>query len=150
MATVEGDDGPRVKPGWPFWLVAALALLWNAFGCLDFVMTVTRNAQWLAPLPPGVIDWLDAAPAWTVFTWALGVWGGLLGALCLLSRSVLAVPAFAASLLGLAVNQVWQLSAPMPEATMTPGSHVLTLVIWAVALALLWYAARKRGQGVLR
>jgi lysozyme family protein len=32
----------------------------------------------------------------------------------------------------------------------SPGSHALTMVIWAVALALLWYAARKRSEGVLR
>lgn len=150
MVRVAGHGGGAVKPRWPYWVIAVLAPVWNAFGCLDFTMTVTRNAQWMAPLPPGVVDWLDAAPTWTMFTWALGVWGGLVGGMCLLARSRLAVPAFAASLLGLAVNQIWQLSTPMPNGMASPGSHALTVAIWAVALALLWYAARKRSDGVLR
>jgi hypothetical protein len=149
MARVAGQGG-TVKPRWPYWVIAVLALVWNAIACLDFAMTVTRNAAWLAPLPPEVVDWLDAAPVWSMFTSALGVWGGLLGALFLLGRSRLAVIAFAASLLGLAINQIWQLTSQMPVAMASPGSHALTMVIWAVALALLWYAARKRSEGVLR
>ncbi|WP_313435707.1 hypothetical protein [Novosphingobium sp.] len=69
------------------WIVGVLALVWNAFGCTDFSMTVTRNPEWLAPLSPEMIDWLDAAPSWTIVTWALGVWGGLAGSLLLLLRS---------------------------------------------------------------
>lgn len=146
-----GEQGDaRVMPDRSYWVVSVLALLWNAFGCLDFSMTITRNAEWLAPLPPEVVDWLDAAPTWTMFTWALGVWGGLLGALFLLARSRLAVIAFAASLLGLAINQAWQLTSDLPVSMSSFGSRALTLVIWAVALALLWYAARKRSEGVLR
>ncbi|EJL26504.1 hypothetical protein [Novosphingobium sp. AP12] len=149
MARMAAQDG-TAKPGRSYWVVAVLALVWNAFGCLDFSMTVTRNAAWLAPLPPEVIDWLDAAPVWSMFTWALGVWGGLLGALFLLGRSRLAVIAFAGSLLGLAINQIWQLTSQMPASMASPGSHALAVVIWAVALTLLWYAARKRSEGVLR
>lgn len=138
----------RVLPGWPYWLVAGLGLLWNAFGCLDFTLTVTRNPAWLAPLPPAVIDWLDAAPTWTLPPWALGVWGGLAGAVLLLVRSRGAVWAFAVSLLGLAVSQAWQWSTPMPGSTDT-ASLVLTAAIWIIALGLLWFAWTKRRDGTL-
>lgn len=140
----------RPKPGWSFWAIGLVSLIWNAFGCLDFTMTVTRNAAYLAQVPADMIDWLDAAPTWTIVPWALGVWGALTGSLLLLARSRLAVAAFALSLVGLAINQVWQFSTSLPSSMLTPASIMLTMTIWIVALALLWYAARMRTCGVLR
>lgn len=132
------------------WIVGVLALVWNAFGCTDFSMTVTRNPEWLAPLSPEMIDWLDAAPSWTIVTWALGVWGGLAGSLLLLLRSRWAVAAFTISLLGLAVNQIYPFVSEVPAMLTSPASIGITLVIWGVALFLLWYAVRLRNAGVLR
>jgi len=138
------------RPGWPYWLIAALALLWNAFGCLDFTMTAARNPDYLAQVPPEVIDWIDGAPTWTMAAWALGVGGGLLGALCLLGRLRWAVAAYVASLLGLAANHAWQFASGMPASMKTPGSLTLMACIWIAALAQLWYAVKKRREGVLR
>lgn len=137
------------RPGWSFWAVAVLAVLWNAFGCLDFTMTASRNPDYLAQVPPEIVDWLDSAPTWTLLPWALGVWGGLAGSLLLLARSGWAVGAFAASLLGLAVSQAWQFSAGMPASMTTPGMLAMTAGIWVIALALLWFAWDKRRAGVL-
>ena len=133
-----------------FWIVAILSLLWNAMGCADFTMTVTRNATYLAGFPPEMINWLDSAPSWTLIPWALGVWGALAGSLFLLLRSGWAVTAFAASLIGLAVTQIWQFSSNMPDSMTSPGSVAFTVTIWVVALALLWYSVRMRRAGVLR
>jgi len=145
MAGTLGVRTPR-----HLWIVGVLALVWNAFGCTDFSMTVTRNPEWLAPLSPEMIDWLDAAPSWTIVTWALGVWGGLAGSLLLLLRSRWAVAAFTISLLGLAVNQIYPFVSEVPAMLTSPASIGITLVIWAVALFLLWYAVRLRNAGVLR
>ncbi len=145
MAGTLGVRTPR-----HLWIVGVLALVWNAFGCTDFSMTVTRNPEWLAPLSPEMIDWLDAAPSWTIVTWALGVWGGLAGSLLLLLRSRWAVAAFTISLLGLAVNQIYPFVSETPAMLTSPASIGITLVIWTVALFLLWYAVRLRNAGVLR
>ncbi|MCJ2178165.1 hypothetical protein [Novosphingobium album (ex Hu et al. 2023)] len=139
----------RAGPSWLFWTIAVLSLLWNAFGCMDFAMTVTRNRAYMAQFPPEVINWLDTAPIWTLVPWAMGVWGALTGSLLLLLRSRHAVEAFAISLAGLAVTQIWQAMSGMPESMTTPASTAISVMIWIVALALLWYAARMRAQGVL-
>ncbi len=146
MATI----GSAYRPGPVYWIIAVAAVLWNGFGCLDFTMTASRNPAYLAQVPPEVIDWLDSAPTWTLLPWALGVGAGLLGALLLLARSRLAVGAFAASLAGLAVSQVWQVFSDRPASMTTPGMIGMTLLIWAVALGLLWYAWQQRRRGVLR
>lgn len=139
-----------VKTPTHLWLVGILALLWNGFGCLDYSMTVTRDPTWMAQLSPAVIDWLDAAPGWAVGSWALGVWGGLLGALLLLIRSRWSVAAFVLSLLGLAANQTYQLLNPMPGTAANSGQLALTATIWIVAVILLYYSARMRACGVLK
>ncbi|KHK92746.1 hypothetical protein LK12_07385 [Novosphingobium malaysiense] len=133
-----------------FWIIAVLSLLWNAMGCADFTMTVTRNSAYLAGFTPEMINWLDSAPTWTLVPWALGVWGALAGSLFLLLRSRWAVAAFAASLIGLAVTQIWQFSSNMPDSMTAPGSVAFTVTIWIVAIALLWYSVRMRRFGVLR
>ncbi len=135
-----------------FWIIAVLSLLWNAMGCADFTMTVTRNVAYLeaAQTTPEMINWLDSAPTWTLVPWALGVWGALAGSLFLLLRSGWAVMAFAASLIGLAVNQIWQLSTELPASLTTPGAIAFNVTIWIVAFALLWYSVKMRRAGVLR
>jgi len=145
MAGTLGARTPR-----HIWIVGVLALVWNAFGCTDFSMTVTRNPEWLAPLSPEMIDWLDAAPSWTIVTWALGVWGGLAGSLPLLLRSRWAVAALPISRVGLGVSQIYPFVSDVPAMLTSPASIGITLVIWAVALFLLWYAMRLCSAGVLR
>lgn len=140
----------RAGPGAIYWTVAVLSLLWNAFGCFDFTMTVTRNAAYLANFPPDMIDWLDAAPAWMTVAWAAGVWGALAGSLAVLLRSRWAVPAFTLSLGGLAATTVYQIAGGVPGGMASPGAIAMTVVIWAIAVGLLWFAIRKSAQGVLR
>ena len=133
------------------WIVAALATIWNAFGCFDYLMTQTRNEQYLAHFTDPQRAYFDSFPIWMEAVWALGVWGGLAGALLLLARSRFAVLAFAVSLAGLAVSTLYQyvLSTPPPD-MMTGGMIAMNLAIWAVAIGLLVYAMRMRKAGVLR
>lgn len=136
-------------PAW-FWVVAGLSLLWNAFGCLDFTMTVMRNPAYIAQFPPETIDYLDAMPVWAIAAWALGVWGALLGSMLLLVRSGWAATAFAASLGGLALTTIYQVMADEPPAMSSGVNLAITAIIWIVAIALLWLSFRMRARGVLR
>jgi hypothetical protein len=133
------------------WIVAVLATIWNAFGCFDYLMTQTRNEQYLANFTDPQRIYFDSFPMWMEAAWACGVWGGLLGALLLLMRSRFAVAAFALSLAGLAISTVYQYVLNSPPAEMMTGAMIaMNLVIWAVAIGLLVYALRMRRAGVLR
>ena len=133
------------------WIVGALATLWNAFGCFDYLMTQTRNEQYLAHFTDPQRVYFESFPIWVEVAWALGVWGGLAGSLLLLARSRHAVLAFGLSLAGLAVNTGYQLTAPMPSGHMDSTAQLaFHAAIWAVAIALLVYAMRMRRRGVLR
>ena len=133
------------------WAVGALAALWNAFGALDYTMTQIRNPGWMEQMTADQVAWIENASALAHGSWALGVWGGLIGSLLLLARSRHAVTAFIVSLAGLAVNTLYQLAQPMPSGHMdSTAMLVMHAVIWAVAIGLLVYAMRMRRRGVLR
>lgn len=133
------------------WIVGALATVWNAFGCFDYLMTQTRNEDYLAHFTDPQRAYFDSFPLWMEAVWALGVWGGLAGSLLLLARSRYAVAAFAVSLLGLAISTVYQYVLTSPPADMTTGAMIgMNIAIWAIAIGLLLYAVRMRGRGVLR
>ena len=133
------------------WIVGALAALWNAGGAFDYLMTQTRNEAYLAQFTDPQRIYFQSFPLWMEATWALGVWGGLLGSLLLLMRSRHAVTAFAVSLAGLAVSTVYQYVLSAPPEDMTSGAMMaMNVAIWAAAIGLLVYAMRMRGRGVLR
>lgn len=133
------------------WIVGGVATLWNAFGAFDYLMTQTRNEAYLAHFTDPQRAYFDSFPLWMEATWALGVWGGLLGSLLLLARSRHAVAAFAVSLFGLAVSTFYQYVLNSPAEDMkTLAMIAMNLAIWAVAIGLLVYAMRMRRGGVLR
>ena len=138
------------------WIVGALATLWNAFGCYDYVMTRTRNTEYFAGMMPGVdpnaiLAWVDGFPLYAQFGWGLGVWMGLLGGILLLLRKRWAVWALALSFLGAVVGLGYQIIAapPMPGGE-TAMTTVMPYVIILVALGLLLYAYAMEKRGVLR
>ena len=133
------------------WIVGALALLWNAFGSYDYVMTQAGDAAYLSQYPAEQIAYFESLPAWLTAFWAIGVWGGLAGAILLLARRRLAVHAFAASVLGIVVSFGYELAFTSMPASMKEAPMVyMPWVILIVALAQLWSARKMAREQLLR
>lgn len=147
--TMTPDMRPARTAPLHLWIVAVVSLLWNLIGVTDYTMTNLRSEAYLNAMgvTTKMMDMVDAFPAWSVAAWALGVWGAFAGSLLLMFRSRFAVHAFAASLMGLAITTAYQASLPADESL---GFGAINVVIWAIAIALLWYARRQRQAGVLR
>ena len=136
------------------WIVGALSLIWNAFGAYDYVMTRSRNTDYLASMgmnPQELLSYIDAFPIWAQAGWGLGVWGAVLASILLLMRSRWAVVVFAASLIGALLSLGYQLIGPPAPGGMDQGAMALVpLVIIAIGAALLAYAYTQEKRGVLR
>jgi hypothetical protein len=138
------------------WIVGILATLWNGVGAYDYVMTRMRDTEYLASMMPDVdpqamLAWVDAFPIYAQIGWALGVWGGLAGALLLLIRSRFAVHAFILSLLGAVLGLGYQiLGAPPLEGAEGMMFELMPYVIILIAALLLYYAWSMEKKGVLR
>lgn len=139
----------NTKAPWHLWVIGVIALLWNAVGAMDYVMTQTRNEAYMSGFTPGELAFFYGFPAWVVAAWAIGVWGGVLGSLLLLLRRRLAVWVFLASVVAVVVtifhNYVLSNGMDIGNAA-TLG---FTAVIFLVALGLWFYARQMSRRGVL-
>ena len=138
------------------WIVGIVSLLWNCFGCYDYLMTRMRNTDSLAAAMPGadpsaILAWVDAFPLYAQAGWGLGVWMGLAGTILLLARHRWAVPAFGLSLIGAVIGLGYQIvAAPPVPGPESPTMKIIPYVIIAVALGLFLYARAMQQKGVIR
>jgi hypothetical protein len=133
------------------WIVGVLALLWNGFGCFDYLMTNLKNKTYLSQLTADQLAYMNSLPAWLTGVWAVGVWGGLAGSILLLMRSRHASWVFGLSWIGAIVGMGYQMFMTSMPASMKEGAMgIMPWVIIAVAAFLLWYSWNAEKKGVLR
>lgn len=138
------------KPVTPkhLWVVGSVALLWNAMGAFDFVMTQTENEGYLAAFTPEQREFFQLP--WLVdFAWAVAVWGGVLGSLLLLLRKRTAVRVLSGSLVAVILTTIHNFGFSNGLEVMGGVALAFTVVIIAVAVALLVYARAMNARGVL-
>ena len=140
-----------VKTPWHLWVVGILALLWNSFGCVDYTMTQTRQDEWFAQMgmTAAQLEYFNAMPAWTHAAWAIGVWGGALGAILLLLRRKWAMPVFVVSFLGWLAGAVYAFALSDGMEAMGP-MWPMQIVIGGACVFFIWYAWMMSKKGVLR
>jgi hypothetical protein len=142
---------PVAATPWHVWLVGALAVLWNSVGAFDYVMTETRNAAYLSGFTPEQLAYFNSFPAWVVGTWALSVWGGVLGSVLLLMRRRWAAAVFGMSLATMLLTFFHNFVLTNGLAVMGgAGGLAFTAVIVAIGLGLLLYSRSLVRKEVLR
>ena len=133
------------------WIIGVVALLWNAVGAYDYLMTQTRNEAYMSQFTPEQLDYFYGFPAWVVATWAIAVWGGVLGSILLLLRRRLAVPVFAVSLAAMVITTIYNYALSGGHQVMGgPGPLLFSIAIFLVSVGLLFYARAMAARGVLR
>ena len=139
------------KTPWHLWVVGVVSALWNGFGCFDYVMTQTNRDQWFAQMGmmPDQLAYFNAMPAWTHAAWAIGVWGGLIGAVLLLLRMKWAFHAFVVSFLGWLAGAVYAFGLSDGMEAMGP-MWPMQIVIGGACVFFIWYAWMMGKKGVLR
>jgi hypothetical protein len=148
-------DNPAPAQGlttpWHVWLVGVLALFWNCVGAFDYLMTETRNASYMSTFTSEQLAYFYGFPTWVIATWALSVWGGVVGSVLLLLRRRWAMPAFAVSLATMVLTFFHNFVLTDGLAIMGGvGGLVFSAAILAIAIALLIYARTLARHGVLR
>lgn len=134
-----------------FWIIAVVSLLWNLIGGYDYLMTQTENVDYMKKFTPEQLTYFYGFPAWVVSTWAIAVWGGVLGSVLMLLRHRAAVVVFLLALMAMVVTSFHNffLSNGM-EMMGGIGPILFTVVIFMVSLALFLYSRAMQQQGVLR
>jgi len=136
--------GARVH--WSFWAIAAIALLWNVLGCVNFI--VQLNPDMASAYRASERAIIEGRPLWATAGFAVAVFGGAIGSLLLMLRRRSAFYWFIASLLGVIVTIVHTLGIDIEFGT----GEILGIVLMplAVAAMLAWYSKFAAGKGWMR
>jgi hypothetical protein len=137
------------RPAW-FWIVAILALLWEARGCYAYLTQVSANAAATQGMTAAQRALWQAMPAWIWSAYAVAVWVGLSGAILLLMRQSWARPAFIVSLVGVVVEFGWVFLRTPILSAQGPGAAILPAAIFIVGVFLIWFSGLAIGRGWLR
>ncbi|MBU8975809.1 MULTISPECIES: hypothetical protein [unclassified Lysobacter] len=133
-----------------YWIVAALALLWNLLGVLMFCMQLAATPGQIAMMPPEQRLILESTPSWLQAAYGVAVFGGVLGAIGLLMSRRWAATFFLLSLLGLIVQIVGTFTVTPAWAALGPAGLIMPILLLLIALFLLSYARRAAARGWLR
>lgn len=140
------------KTPWHLWAIGLVSLLWNSVGAYDYTQTRMRNMEYLEGMgfTEEALAYIDNFPIWADIAWAFGVWGALAGSILLLLRNRFAVTAYALSLAGAVLSNLYPFVVEPPAIMQSSAAKVFSLVIIGIAAALLYYAHRMKAAGVLR
>ncbi len=134
---------------WSFWVIGAVALIWNAMGSINFVMQM--NADVVASMPETHRAIIDSRPAWATGAFAIAVFGGALGCVLLLLRKSAAYYLFVASLIGVIVTTIHTVRVASSAVGFGPF-EILMMILMSplVAALLIWYSKRVESKGWIR
>jgi hypothetical protein len=135
----------------PVWFraLAVLGLLWNGFGVYMYLKSVGMFGDPLAGLDPAHAELARSVPSWVTGLFAVAVFAGLLGSLCMVAGKKIASPLLLISLLAVLVQSAWVIL--MSNARAVEGAMALAMpaCITLVAILLVWLAARGAAKGWL-
>ena len=130
---------------WSFWVIGAVALIWNGMGVLNYFMQM--NADALAAYPEAERAIVEGRPAWATGAFAIAVFGGTLGSLLLFLRKSASYYVLIASLLGVVVTHIHTLR--VASSAIDFGPAVISAISMSVVVAafLIWYSKLAGSKG---
>ncbi len=141
-----------MKAPWHLWLIGVIAVLFNAIGVFDFVMSMAQGAKYQASagMTPDQIAHYQAMPSWMTLVWAVGVFGAFLASILLLLRRALALPIFVLSLAAFFVSLIYTYVLTNGGAVMGQQMAIASAVIAALLVFFSGYSRFMATRGVLR
>jgi hypothetical protein len=139
------------KTPWWFWLVCAIAILWNGYGAFDFAASVIQGDSYYRSLKmtDPQIAFMHAYPAWMYVVWFAGTWGAIIASVLLILRSRFAFHAFVISFLGFLMSLVY--AYVLSNAREVMGSMVVMhAVITVGCIFFIAFSRRATKSGLLR
>lgn len=141
-----------MKSPWHLWLIGVIAVLFNAIGVFDFVMSMAQGAKYQASagMTPDQIAHYQQMPGWMMVVWAVGVFGAFGASILLLLRRKLAWPVFVLSLAAFLVSVLYTYVLTNGGAIMGQQMAIVSAVIAGLLVFFSWYSRLMAMRGVLR
>lgn len=136
-------------PTW-FWVLAALAVVWNFLGVGAYFADVTMGEEAMQQMSAAERDLRDATPVFVTGAYAIAVFAGLAAAIALLLRRRLATPLFAVSLAAVVVQMGYLFLGMNAAAVLGNTAVIFPSIIILLGALLLWFSVAANKKGWLR
>ncbi len=137
-----------IKPPVWFWIISAIALLWNLAGVNQYLQQAYQTDSFKeAYNTPELIELVNSAPAWATAAFAIAVFAGALGCVALLLRKSWAKSLFVLSLFGIAVQMIYNLFISKAMAVYGPGAAIMPIIIMLFGIFLIWFSKKSISKG---
>jgi len=135
------------KPATSFWVVSAVALVWNAMGVMAYLMQMMMTPESLAALPEIERELYTSMPSWATSAFAFAVWGGLLGCILLLLRKKVATTVLMISFAGIVVQMIYNVFISNSYAVYGPGGMIMPVMVLVIGAYLIWFSRSAAEKG---
>lgn len=139
----------RSKTPVHLWIVGVLALLWNAMGAFDYLATQLQLESYMSQFTEAQLEYFYSFPKLMTACWAFAIWGAVAGTIGLLMRKKWAAWAFVVSCTGMVFTTIYNFGMTNGAEIMGTEGVIFSVVIWVVALFLLYYTWAQAKKGVL-
>ena len=135
-------------PRW-YWVIAAVALLWNLLGCTFFAMELFAQEAFMESMTEPQKEWVRSIPGWIYFVYGLAVSTGVVGSVGLFLRKGWTTLMFTICLVAVIVQMVYTMIIGGGLQVTGPSGLVMPSVVIVIAAALLWFSRFARSRGWL-
>jgi len=137
--TTESTNHPDNQAGKPpvwFWIVSALALIWNGMGVMQYLQQAYKTESFKEMSTPEQLEIYANLPSWYTAAFALAVFGGVLGCLLLLLRKRLATTILLISFIAIIIQMSYVTFSLKMANAMTPMIIIVgALLVWLSKIA---------------
>ncbi|WP_291865318.1 hypothetical protein [Maribacter sp.] len=132
----------NLKPPVWFWIVSAIALVWNIAGAGAYLQHAYMTMQDLEALPQVEKFLYEPQPSWVTAAFAIAVWGGTLGCIALLLRKKWAKPVLLISLLGVLAQMAHSFFISNSFEVYGSGAVIMPIMVLIISIALVFFARK--------
>ncbi|MEC9091232.1 MAG: hypothetical protein VX438_00905 [Planctomycetota bacterium] len=130
------QEPKQIIPRW-YWGVVGMALVWNLFGCVAFLMEMFAQEDMMLEWTETQKEWARSIPGWIYLIYAISVLAGLGGSVGLLLRKQWAAFWFGFSLGGVLVQMGYTLIIAGGLQVMGVSGLIMPAIIILLAGSLL-------------
>jgi len=143
------SDTQVKTPVW-FWILAVIAVLWNAMGAWDYSATQLRLEWYLSGFTEEQLAYFFGFPAWYEALWATAVWTAFLGSIALLLRRKFASILFLVSIICFIASAIYSFGFTPAIEMMGIGGAIFSAIIFLSLLGFFWMARWASSAGIMK
>ena len=137
------------KPkGW-FWIISIIAIIWNIFGVLAYIGSVTLSPEQLEAMSEAERNIRETTPSWATSAFALATFLGLLGSILLLLRKAIAEKVFILSFVAILVQFYYALIVVDSISIHGTAALIMPLIVILFGFALIIISRKSVAKGWL-